>query len=51
MGFIPPRIIHGEISSPNGGGGLQHGMTKEHLKRIRQLEKMNETLKTLLAEN
>jgi len=30
--------------------GLQHSMTPEHLKRIRQLEKENELLKQLLAE-
>lgn len=30
--------------------GLQHGMTPEHLKRIRQLEKENQLLKQLLAE-
>jgi putative transposase len=30
--------------------GLQHGMSPKHLKRIRQLEKENATLKQLLAE-
>jgi len=33
-----------------GVDGLQHGMTPEHLKRIRQLEKENQLLKQLLAE-
>jgi len=33
-----------------GEAGLQHGMTPEHLKRIRQLEKENALLKQLLAE-
>lgn len=33
-----------------GVEGLQHGMTPEHLKRIRQLEKENALLKQLLAE-
>lgn len=33
-----------------GEEGLQHGMTKQHLKRIRQLEKENSLLKQLLAE-
>jgi putative transposase len=33
-----------------GEEGLQHGMTPEHLKRIRQLEKENALLKQLLAE-
>jgi len=33
-----------------GESGLQHGMTPEHLKRIRQLEKENALLKQLLAE-
>jgi putative transposase len=33
-----------------GEEGLQHGMTPEHLKRIRQLEKENSLLKQLLAE-
>jgi putative transposase len=33
-----------------GEEGLQHGMTPEHLKRIRQLEKENQLLKQLLAE-
>jgi putative transposase len=33
-----------------GVEGLQHGMTPEHLKRIRQLEKENQLLKQLLAE-
>jgi len=33
-----------------GEEGLQHGMTPEHLKRIRQLEKENAVLKQLLAE-
>jgi len=30
--------------------GLQHGMNPKHLRRIRQLEKENATLKQLLAE-
>ena len=33
-----------------GETGLQYGMTPEHLKRIRQLEKENTLLKQLLAE-
>lgn len=33
-----------------GVEGLRHGMTPEHLKRIRQLEKENQLLKQLLAE-
>jgi putative transposase len=33
-----------------GEVGLQHGMTPQHLKRIRQLEKENKLLKELLAE-
>lgn len=33
-----------------GEEGLHHGMTPEHLKRIRQLEKENSLLKQLLAE-
>lgn len=33
-----------------GEEGLQHGMTPEHLKRIRHLEKENALLKQLLAE-
>lgn len=33
-----------------GEVGLQHGMTPQHLKRIRQLEKENYLLKQLLAE-
>lgn len=33
-----------------GEEGLQHGMTPEHQKRIRQLEKENALLKQLLAE-
>ncbi len=33
-----------------GEAGLQHGMTPQHLKRIRQLEKENYALKQLLAE-
>jgi len=33
-----------------GEDGLQNGMTPEHLKRIRQLEKENALLKQLLAE-
>lgn len=36
--------------SQMGEDGLQHGMTPEHLKRIRQLEKENNLLKLLLAE-
>jgi putative transposase len=30
--------------------GLQHGMSPQHLKRIRELEKENSVLKQLLAE-
>lgn len=33
-----------------GEAGLQHGMTPQHLKRIRELEKENSVLKQLLAE-
>ncbi len=33
-----------------GESGFDHGMTPEHLKRIRALEKENNTLKQLLAE-
>lgn len=33
-----------------GEAGLQHGMTPQHLKRIRDLEKENKALKQLLAE-
>jgi putative transposase len=33
-----------------GEAGLQHGMTPQHLKRIRELEKENKALKQLLAE-
>jgi len=33
-----------------GVEGLEHGMTPEHIKRIRQLEKENSLLKQLLAE-
>lgn len=33
-----------------GEEGFHHGMTPQHLKRIRELEKENKTLKQLLAE-
>ncbi len=33
-----------------GPEGLRHGMTPEHLKEIRRLEKENERLKQLVAE-
>lgn len=33
-----------------GSAGLDHGLTKERLARIRELEKENEMLKQLLAE-
>lgn len=33
-----------------GEEGLQHGMTPQHLKRIRELEKENQQLKELVAE-
>jgi putative transposase len=33
-----------------GKEGFHHGMTPQHLKRIRELEKENSTLKQLLAE-
>ncbi len=33
-----------------GEEGLKHGMTPQHLKRIRELEKENTTLKQILAE-
>ena len=33
-----------------GDAGFRHGMTPEHLKEIRRLEKENELLKKILAE-
>lgn len=33
-----------------GEEGLEHGMTKQHLKRIRELEKENQKLKEIVAE-
>jgi putative transposase len=33
-----------------GEEGFHHGMTPQHLKRIRELEKENNALKQLLAE-
>ena len=33
-----------------GEQGLDHGMTKQHLKEIKRLEKENDLLKKLLAE-
>jgi putative transposase len=33
-----------------GEEGLDYGMTKEHLKRIRELEKENKLLKQIVAE-
>lgn len=33
-----------------GESGLDHGMTKEHLKRIRELERENAKLKEIVAE-
>jgi len=33
-----------------GEAGLEHGMTPQHLKRVRALEKENKALKQLLAE-
>ncbi len=33
-----------------GEEGFKHGMPPQHLKRIRQLEKENETLKQIVAE-
>lgn len=33
-----------------GEEGLQHGMTRDHLKRIRELEKENQKLKEIVAE-
>ena len=33
-----------------GEVGLDHGMNKQHLKRIRELEKQNQQLKELVAE-
>ena len=33
-----------------GEEGLDYGMTKSHLKRIRQLEKENRLLKQIVAE-
>jgi putative transposase len=33
-----------------GHEGLEHGMTKEYLKRIRELEKENLKLKEIVAE-
>jgi len=39
-----------EKLSSMGEEGLDYGMTKEHLKRIRALEKENRILKELVAE-
>ena len=39
-----------EKLSSMGEEGLDYGMTKAHLKRIRQLEKENRLLKELVAE-
>lgn len=36
--------------SEMGDVGLDHGMNKHHLKRIRELEKENQQLKELVAE-
>ncbi|MBK7968561.1 MAG: transposase [Bacteroidetes bacterium] len=33
-----------------GESGLQHGMTKEHLKEIRRLQKENDALRNLVAD-
>ena len=33
-----------------GSEGMDHGMTKERLRRIKQLEKENEALKQIIAE-
>lgn len=33
-----------------GSEGMDHGMTRERLRRIKQLEKENETLKQIIAE-
>ena len=33
-----------------GAEGMDHGMTKERLRRIKQLEKENEALKQIIAE-
>jgi len=33
-----------------GDSGFDHGMKKEHIKRIRQLEKENAMLKKIVAE-
>lgn len=33
-----------------GEEGLEHGMNKDHLKRIRELEKENQKLKEIVAE-
>lgn len=33
-----------------GSAGMDHGMTKERLRRIKQLEKENEALKQIIAE-
>jgi putative transposase len=33
-----------------GEAGFRHGMTPEHIKEIKRLEKENEQLKLLLAE-
>jgi hypothetical protein len=56
MVFIRPPTIAG-IGSPKrkkyesmGEAGFRHGMTPEHLKEIKRLEKENELLKKLLAE-
>jgi putative transposase len=39
-----------EKLSTMGEDGLDYGMTKEHLKRIRELEKENKLLKQIVAE-
>ena len=36
--------------SEMGEEGLEHGMTREHLKRIRELERENQKLKEIVAE-
>ena len=49
-GFIRPPITAGKKFESMGEAGFRHGMTPEHLKEIRRLEKENELLKKLLAE-
>ena len=51
MEFMQRHIIIGKRNLESmGEDGLNHGMTKAHLKEIRRLEKENDLLKKLLAE-